>query len=64
MPSFTKAANWRDRLVELLRDRLLERLGLTGEALSAYVERIAAREVDPYTVVEEIIGASGLGRGK
>lgn len=59
-----KAANWRGRLVELLRDRLLERLALSGERLSAYGARIAAREVDPYSVVEEILGTSELGRPK
>jgi LAO/AO transport system kinase len=57
-----KAANWRGRLVDLLRDRLLERLALTGEVLDSYGQRIAAREVDPYSVVEEIIGRSpGVG---
>jgi len=53
-----KAANWRDRLVDLLRDRLLERLALSGEALDSYGSRVAAREVDPYSVVEEIIAQS------
>lgn len=56
-----KAANWRERLVDLLRDRLLERLALTGDALDSYGRRVASREVDPYTVVDEILASSGMG---
>jgi len=55
-----KAAHWRDRLVDLLRDRLLERLALTDEELNAQGQRIASREMDPYSAVDEILASSGL----
>ncbi len=51
-----KAANWRGRLVDLLRDRLFERLALTGAILDTYGRRISDREMDPYSAVEELIG--------
>ncbi len=58
-----KAGHWRERLLELLRDRLLSKV-LTGTlsdgALAEYAERIAARQADPYSVVEQIISNAGL----
>ena len=58
-----KAVNWRERLLELLRDRLLARVvagTLTDGALAEYAERIAARQTDPYSGVEEIMARAGV----
>ncbi len=50
--------NWQDRLVEMLRDALLdqarERLGAGG--LARYATEIAEHKRDPYSLVEEIVG--------
>jgi LAO/AO transport system kinase len=55
--------NWQDRLVEMLRDALLdrarERLGTGG--LARYAMEIAEHKRDPYSLVEEIVG--GLDKG-
>jgi LAO/AO transport system kinase len=49
--------NWQERLVEMLRDAMLEkaRAQMTGEALTRYAEEVAEHKRDPYTLVEEII---------
>ena len=57
------AARWRARLVELLRDRLMD--VVAGEAvgdarLEEFAARVARRETDPYTVVNEILAQMGL----
>ncbi len=58
-----KARAWRERLLALLRERLLERvLGqvLGDGALEEYAARIAARQLDPYSVADEVIRKAGL----
>jgi GTPase len=57
-----KIENWRDRLVEMLRDALLQRV--IHEQLSNGAVRKAAAEVaehkrDPYSLVEEIVESIG-----
>jgi LAO/AO transport system kinase len=54
-----KAMNWRARLLEMLRDRLMGRIRetLSEEALDRYCEKIAARQADPYSIVEEIMSS-------
>jgi LAO/AO transport system kinase len=52
-------SNWRERLVEMLREALLRRLtreSLTAEQLDSYAGEIADHKRDPYSLVEEIIG--------
>jgi LAO/AO transport system kinase len=55
-----RAENWRERLLEMLRDSLMERVMsehlANGEA-SRYAAQVAQHERDPYTLVEEIVGA-------
>ena len=52
-----KLQNWRDRLVEMLRDTLLERVMKEQNGrLEKYAEEIAEHKRDPYTLVEEISG--------
>lgn len=59
-----KTANWRDRLLEMLRDAVLRRVlreRLSEDEVRAYAADIAALRRDPYTLVEQIVG--GLGKG-
>jgi LAO/AO transport system kinase len=54
-----KISNWRERLIEMLRDSLLERLlreRLQEGDLSRLAEDIAEHRRDPYSLVEEIVG--------
>jgi len=49
--------NWRDRLVEMLRDTMLERVMKEQDGrLGQYAEDIAEHKRDPYSLVEEIVG--------
>lgn len=49
--------NWEGRLIEMLRDSLLEkaRASFSNEMLAQYASEIAAHKRDPYTTVEEIV---------
>lgn len=54
-----KRGNARERLLELLGEQLVGRVleqELSNGRLDQYVEAVAARQRDPYSVVEEIIG--------
>ena len=53
--------HWQQRLVEMLRDTLLEkaRAQVGGNDLSRYANEIAQHKRDPYTLIEEIV--AGLG---
>ena len=50
-------ANWQERLVEMLRDAMLEkaRSQMDGGSLERYASEIAEHKRDPYSLVEEII---------
>ena len=54
--------NWRERLVEMLRDAMLERARtqIDNATLDRYAAEIAEHKRDPYSLVEEIVG--GLAR--
>ncbi|HYK50681.1 MAG TPA: methylmalonyl Co-A mutase-associated GTPase MeaB [Terriglobales bacterium] len=56
-----KAQNWQDRLVEMLRDALLEkaREQLGDGAVAGYAAEVAEHKRDPYQLVEEIVGKLG-----
>jgi LAO/AO transport system kinase len=49
--------NWQERLIEMLRDSLLDlaRQQVGGRNLSLYAAEIAEHKRDPYTLVEEIV---------
>jgi LAO/AO transport system kinase len=49
--------NWQERLIEMLRDSLLDlaRQQVGGRNLSRYAAEIAEHKRDPYTLVEEIV---------
>ena len=55
-----KISSWRERLIEMLRDGLLERL-LNERLPEAEITRLAAEiaehKRDPYSLVEEIVGS-------
>ncbi len=54
--------NWRNRLVEMLRDELLEQVErehLGNGAARRYAAEIADHKRDPYTIIEEIVGTVG-----
>ena len=50
--------NWRERLIEMLRDAMLEkaRAQLDAGSLERYAAEIAEHKRDPYSLVEEILG--------
>jgi LAO/AO transport system kinase len=50
--------NWQERLIEMLRDTLLEKAQrqLTDGSLARYAAEVAEHKRDPYTLVEEIAG--------
>ena len=49
--------NWRERLVEMLRDAMLEkaRAQIDDAKLDRYAAEIAEHKRDPYSLVEEIV---------
>jgi LAO/AO transport system kinase len=49
--------NWQERLVEMLRDAMLEkaRAQMDGASLQCYAAEVAEHKRDPYTLVEEIV---------
>ena len=51
--------NWQLRLIEMLRDAMLERVRsrMDGGSLERYAAEIAEHKRDPYSLVEEIVGA-------
>jgi LAO/AO transport system kinase len=58
--SFKKnVQNWQERLVEMLRDAMLEkaRSQMDGGSLERYAAEIAEHKRDPYSLVEEIVGS-------
>ena len=53
--------NWQERLIEMLRDAMLEkaRAQMDGRSLKRYAAEIAEHKRDPYSLVEEIVGTLG-----
>ncbi len=49
--------NWQQRLIEMLRDAMLEkaRAQMDGGSLERYAAEVAEHKRDPYTLVEEIV---------
>jgi LAO/AO transport system kinase len=56
-----KIQNWQNRLIEMLRDALLEkaREQLANGAVAGYAAEVAEHRRDPYDLVEEIVGKLG-----
>jgi LAO/AO transport system kinase len=55
--------HWKNRLIEMLESRLLEKVlgGRTGEAmLNAFAAAVAERKQDPFSAVNEILNGAGL----
>lgn len=54
--------NWRDRLIEMLRDKVLERVMREQNGrVDAYAADIAEHKRDPYSLVEELVGGESVG---
>jgi LAO/AO transport system kinase len=53
--------NWRERLIEMLRDAMLERARaqLGDGQVEQYASEVAQHKRDPYTLVEEIVRKAG-----
>ena len=53
--------NWQERLVEMLRDAMLERARgeLRNGRVEQYATEIAEHKRDPYSLVEEIVRKAG-----
>jgi len=56
-----KVHNWQDRLIEMLRDTLMEKAQehLANGNVARYAAEVAEHKRDPYTLVEEIVGKLG-----
>ena len=56
-----RVEHWQERLVEMLRDALLEkaRNQFVDGSVARYAAEVAEHKRDPYTLVEEIIGKMG-----
>ena len=56
-----KVHNWQDRLIEMLRDTLMEKAQehLANGDVARYAAEVAEHKRDPYTLVEEIVGKLG-----
>ena len=55
-----RVGNWRERLVEMLRERLLERIvreRMDEETLIQYAREITEHQRDPYALVEQIVSS-------
>jgi LAO/AO transport system kinase len=62
-----KIANWRERLVEMLRESLLQRVmreQLNEDRLSELASAVAEQHKDPYTLVDQIIAKFGKNGAK
>ena len=61
-----KVSNWRERLVEMLRKALLDRMmreRLDAGHLTEYAREIAEHRRDPYSLVEELVNDFGTRKG-
>ena len=57
-----RTENWRARLIEMLREELLERVlsqHLGEDSANAYAAEVAEHKRDPYTLVENIVEKIG-----
>lgn len=63
--SARQVARWKKRLLELLQARLLDRVlerHLNANELDAMAAEVAARNMDPYAAVNEVLARAGLGK--
>ncbi len=56
------AQNWQERLLEMMRDAMLDRIRgtISTEALAEYALQIAEHKRDPYSLVEELVGGAAV----
>jgi LAO/AO transport system kinase len=60
-----RVANWQARLIEMLRDAMLEkaRERMPEGNLARYAVEVAEHKRDPYTLIEEMVGNLQKGQG-
>jgi LAO/AO transport system kinase len=57
-----KISNWRERLIEMLRESLLERVlreQMKDDQIGRWAEQVSEHRRDPYSLVEEIVSKVG-----
>ena len=57
-----KISNWRERLIEMLRESLLERVlreQMSDDQIGRWAEQVSEHKRDPYSLVEEIVHKVG-----
>jgi LAO/AO transport system kinase len=57
-----KISNWRERLIEMLRQSLLERVlreQVNDDQIGRWAQQVSEHRRDPYTLVEEIVSKVG-----
>ena len=57
-----KISNWRERLIEMLRESLLERVlreQMSDDQIGRWAEQVSDHKRDPYSLVEEIVHKVG-----
>lgn len=57
-----KISNWRERLIEMLRESLLEKVvreHMSDDQIGRWAEQVSEHRRDPYSLVEEIVGKVG-----
>jgi GTPase len=57
-----KISNWRERLIEMLRESLLERVlreQMSDDQIGHWAEQVSEHKRDPYSLVEEIVHKVG-----
>jgi LAO/AO transport system kinase len=57
-----KISNWRERLIEMLRESLLERVlreQMSDDQIGRWAEQVSEHRRDPYSLVEEIVSKVG-----
>ena len=62
-----RASHWQERLLEMLRERLMQRVlqeRLAGDKLQQYAQQVAGHERDPYLLVEQIVEGISLPGGE
>ena len=60
-------AHWKDRLVQLIEERVFEKIessGLSGASLDHLAAEVADRKIDPYAAVEALMARAGLGESR
>jgi LAO/AO transport system kinase len=58
-----RAGRWKQRLLEIVADRLMSRVVSNSAELERLADEVAARRLDPYSAAAAVIAAAGLEAG-